>query len=206
MSFDQITQGLLPEALSDLVPPGKQLVGIDEVGRGAWAGPLLMAAVVLGEVGPLGITDSKLMTPARRRHAARQIKQTARAIGFGWVPAIELDQVGLAKALRLAAKRALAQVDRYDHIIIDGNVNFLPDEPARALPKADFLIPAVAAASIVAKVARDHYMHRLALQHPEYGFERHVGYGTAAHIHALRLHGPSPHHRHSFRPVRELAS
>src|SRR6185369_90789 len=201
-----IQNGLTREAVLPYVAPGQVVVGIDEVGRGAWAGPLLMAAVVLGPAVPPGITDSKLLSAARRTVLARAVKQVAGGIGFGWVPAAELDSVGLAAALRLAARRALERLGcSYDLIIIDGTINFLPGEPVVTLAKADLRIPEVGAASIVAKVARDAYMTRLARADPRYGFERHVGYGTALHARQLALRGPSIHHRHSFRPIMELA-
>ena len=185
-------------------PSDQIVVGIDEVGRGAWAGPLLVAAVVLGGLVPDGVTDSKLLTPARRRHLARQIKVSARAIGLGWVSAAELDLIGLSPALTLASARAVAALRiRYDLVIIDGNINFLPALNTRILPKADLLVPEVAAASIVAKVARDAYMQRLHRRDPRYGFDRHVGYGTASHASSLALCGPGAQHRRSFTPVRE---
>jgi ribonuclease HII len=182
---------------------GKQItVGIDEVGRGAWAGPLLVAAVILAGPAPAGTTDSKLLTAAQRQKLARQIKAAAAGIGFGWVSAAELDQIGLSPALTLASARALAAMRTpYDSVIIDGSIDFLPALNTRILPKADLLVPEVAAASIVAKVARDAYMHRLHRRDPRFGFNTHVGYGTLAHAAALALHGPGPQHRRCFAPI-----
>jgi ribonuclease HII len=182
------------------------IVGIDEVGRGAWAGPLLVAAVVLANPAPAGTTDSKLLTAAKRQRLSRDIKAAAAGIGFGWVPAAELDEIGLGAALKLAAERAIAAIGcSFDTVIIDGTINFLPRHNVITLPKADVLIPEVAAASIVAKVARDAYMRRLHARDPRYGFDRHVGYGTAVHAAALATHGPSAQHRHSFKPVKEAS-
>lgn len=184
------------------------IVGIDEVGRGAWAGPLVMAAVILGGPAPQGVTDSKLLTPAKRQVLSRQIKAAAPlgGVGLGWVAAAEIDQIGLGPALRLAAERAVAALAcPYDLIIIDGNINFLPDYNVQILPKADMNVPAVGAASIVAKVARDAYLTRLHMSDPRYGFNQHVGYGTALHMAALAQHGPGPHHRRSVRPVGEAS-
>ena len=185
--------------------PGKIVVGLDEVGRGAWAGPLLVAAVILSGAAPAGTTDSKRLSSSRRQIIARQIKQTATGIGLGWVSSAELDRIGLGPALKLAARKAVAALNSpFDLIIIDGTINLLPDHPVETLPKADFLIPAVSAASIVAKVARDSYMHQLHQVDPRYGFDQHVGYGTASHINQLALYGPSHQHRYSFKPIREL--
>ncbi len=181
------------------------VVGIDEVGRGAWAGPLLVGAVVLRGPAPAGVTDSKLLTPRRRAVLARAIRAQAAAIGLGWVTAAELDQVGLSAALTWASARAIAALNcHYDQIIIDGSIDFLPALNTLVVPKADLTVPAVGAASIVAKVARDTYMERLHYADPRYAFNRHVGYGTLLHAAALAEHGPGPQHRRSFAPVRVL--
>jgi len=134
--------------------------------------------------------------------------------GLGWVSATELDRYGLSNSLKLAAQRAVKQIltqkTPFDEIVIDGTVNFLSDTPlanrVTLLKKADLLVKEVSAASIIAKVARDNYMVQLATQYPEYGFDKHVGYGTAAHRQALLAHGICPEHRRSFRPIRELAN
>lgn len=138
--------------------------------------------------------------------------QKAAATGLGWVSASEIDQYGLSNSLKLATRRAVKQVLAtkipFDEIIIDGTVNFLTDTPladrVTVLKKADLLIKEVSAASIIAKVARDNYMIKLAQKYPGYGFEKHVGYGTAAHKQALQKLGICPEHRRSFRPIREL--
>lgn len=180
-------------------------VGIDEVGRGCWAGPLVAGAVIL-ERPVAGLRDSKLLSKRQRQSLTVEIKQQAVAIGLGWVSPGEIDALGLTAAVRLAMRRAVAQITiAYDEIIIDGNINFLMDNPkARAVIKADASVPAVSAASIVAKVARDAYMAEVAERYPAYGFDKHVGYGTALHRERLRLHGVSNQHRHSFKPVRTL--
>lgn len=178
------------------------LVGIDEVGRGCWAGPVVAGAVFLGE--PItGLKDSKVLTKARRERLDAEIRLSAQGFGLGWVSAQELDVIGLTEAVRLAMQRALAQVNgAYDEIIIDGSYNFLPNEPlARTVVGADASIPAVSAASIIAKVARDKYMATQARMFPGYAFGRHVGYGTAAHLAALRNLGLCELHRRSFKPV-----
>ena len=180
-------------------------VGIDEVGRGCWAGPLVAGAVLLAKPIP-GLRDSKKLSKKQRELLTMQIEQSALGIGIGWVAAKEVDDIGLTAAVRLAMARALEQITaRYDEIIIDGSFNFFPDNPkASALVKADDLVPAVSAASIVAKVARDNYMTELAVEFPEYGFEKHVGYGTAVHLAALRAHGVTEHQRKSYKPIAAL--
>jgi ribonuclease HII len=181
------------------------VVGIDEVGRGCWAGPLVAGAIVLGR--PVaGLKDSKQLSRPQRERLAAEIRLTAQGLGLGWVTAAEIDAVGLTAAVGLAIRRALEQVAvAYDQVIIDGNLNFLSGNPkAKAVIKADATIPAVSAASIVAKVARDQYMAEIAGQYPDYGFDRHVGYGTALHLERLRLHGVSDLHRRPFKPVRQV--
>ena len=189
----------------------KKLLGIDEVGRGPWAGPLVVGACVLRE-SIEGLNDSKKLTAKRREKLAAEIHEKAYC-GLGWVSAAELDELGLSAALRKACREAVkavqAQKPEFNEIIIDGTVNFLSDTPlgkyVSVLPKADALVPEVSAASIIAKVARDNYMIELAERFPGYGFEKHVGYGTALHRAALEELGPCEEHRKSFRPVAELA-
>lgn len=186
------------------------ILGIDEVGRGCWAGPLVMGAVVLGDAKIDGLTDSKALTKKRRAELALEINQKAAGIGLGWVAAHELDEIGLSQALRLACRRAVEQVKvPHSEIIIDGTVNFLSGtkkEPyTSTLAKADLLIPAVSAASIVAKEARDLYMRQQSEVYPGYGFEEHVGYGTAKHRLAIEKLGPSDLHRLSFGPLKKYA-
>ncbi len=180
-------------------------VGIDEVGRGCWAGPLVAGAVILGQ--PIaGLKDSKKLTKKRRKMLAVEIQLQAIAVGLGWVQPREIDELGLTKAVSLAMRRALDQIAvSYDEIIIDGNLNFLPDElKARAVIKADDTVPAVSAASIVAKVARDNFMAQISSKYPGYGFDKHVGYGTALHLEQLKVHGVCDLHRCSFKPVAAL--
>lgn len=178
------------------------VMGIDEVGRGPWAGPVVAAAVILRDAIP-SLRDSKLLTAKRRQQLADEILAYS-YVGVGWVQAEEIDQLGLTAAVGLAMRRAVEQLNHTaDKIIIDGNYNFLPDMPeVKTLIKADQTVPAVSAASIVAKQARDSYMAKLGQQYPQYGFEKHVGYGTAQHAAALQQHGPIKGvHRFSFKPV-----
>jgi ribonuclease HII len=180
-------------------------VGLDEVGRGCWAGPLVAGAVVLGA--PVsGLKDSKLLSAKQRSSLAQLINAHALGTGLGWVSVAEVDRLGLTRAVALAMRRALQALQTpYEDIVIDGNINFFPeDSRARAIVKADNLIPAVSAASIIAKVARDTYMIKLAERFPQYGFEKHVGYGTALHCKALQTYGVSEHHRRSYKPIQAL--
>jgi ribonuclease HII len=181
------------------------IMGIDEVGRGCWAGPVVAGAVILKRRIP-GLADSKKLTKAKREELDICIRKQAVAFGIGWVAPIEVDQLGLTEAVRLAMQRAVDQVQAdCDQIIIDGNYNYLPNDPrSQAIIKADDKVAAVSAASIIAKVARDNYMAQMALQYPNYQFESHVGYGTAMHRAALKLHGVCDLHRKSYAPIKAL--
>ncbi len=180
------------------------IVGIDEVGRGAWAGPMVVGAVLLGGAEIVGLTDSKKLSKKQRERLDIEIRQKAVGIGLGWVSSRQIDQIGLSKALSLAARRALAHLDRhaYKEIIIDGTVKLIDDPRVMLMKKADLLVPSVSAASIVAKVARDNYMAHLDDVFPGYGFKGHVGYGTAVHRQAIDEKGALPVHRMSFSPLK----
>lgn len=179
------------------------VLGMDEVGRGCWAGPLVVAAVVLRHR-ISGIRDSKLLSRSARERLAPIIRRRAVAFGLGWVDPSEIDQLGLTAGVRLAYERALREIAiEVDEIIIDGNYNFLAgDTRVRTMIKADQHVSVVSAASIIAKVARDEFMREQAKEYPVYGFDRHVGYGTKAHRTALLQYGPCALHRRSFRPLR----
>lgn len=182
------------------------ILGIDEVGRGPWAGPLVIGAVILGDAKIEGLTDSKKLSKKRRKELDVIIRETAFGIGLGWVSAEEIDEIGLSEALKLATVRAVEQIKvPYHEIIIDGTVNFLSETAkgkyVTTMKKADLLIASVSAASIVAKVSRDSYMERQDKVHPGYGFVSHVGYGTAKHIQAIDRLGVTPLHRLSFAPL-----
>lgn len=181
------------------------LVGLDEVGRGCWAGPLVAGAVLLRQ--PItGLKDSKQLSARQRNSLSLIIYEQAVATGLGWVFPVEIDRLGLTASVGLAMRRAIEQIKfDYNEVIIDGNFNFFPtDQRAKAIIKADATVPAVSAASIIAKVARDRYMAIAAEQYPGFGFERHVGYGTAEHLLALKNFGITPEHRQSYRPIRTI--
>lgn len=184
------------------------ILGIDEVGRGPWAGPLVIGAVVLGGCEIPGLTDSKKLSKKKREELDVIIREQAAGFGLGWVDASEIDEIGLSAALRLATIRAVEQIKTpYHEIIIDGTINFLADtnkaDYVKTMPKADLLIPSVSAASIIAKVARDNYMSDQDKKYDGYGFSGHVGYGTAKHIAAIEKNGVTPLHRLSFAPLKK---
>lgn len=183
------------------------IVGIDEVGRGCWAGPLVAGAVILREPIP-GLKDSKKLTKIRREILTRQIESEAVAVGLGWVWPEDIDNWGITASVKRAMELALEAIKvPYDEVIIDGNINYLPGVlSARAVIKADDSVPAASAASIVAKVARDNYMSKVAAkEYPAYGFDKHVGYGTALHITALAEFGVLDGvHRKSYKPIQQL--
>ncbi len=180
-----------------------RVAGADEAGRGALAGPLVAAAVVLpAGHGIYGLADSKLLTPARRTELAAQIEQAALAISVARVSPERIDAQGLHRAnLALLARVLRTLPGGYDYALADGFP--LPRMPAPVLGmrKGDQVAACVAAASIIAKVTRDRIMTRAARRYPGYGFERHKGYGTDEHWAALRALGPTAYHRHSFAGV-----
>ena len=196
------------------------ILGIDEVGRGPYAGPLVIGACILGDWQNSEnaewiekLTDSKKLSAKRREELYVLIKEKALATATGWVSSAEIDEIGLSEALKLATRRAVKQIQKtkvpFSEIIIDGTMNFLAgtklEKYASTLKKGDFLVKEISAASILAKVERDKYMAKLNVVYPEYGFGKHVGYGTAAHQKAMEEFGLTPEHRRSFRPVREIA-
>lgn len=183
------------------MPVNAGVVGIDEAGRGAWAGPLVAAAVTLGP--PIaGLNDSKLLNRARREYLAEQIRRQAVFAGIGVCEPADIDRLGLSRATSLAMGRAIIGLPARVHLIIDGPINYLPDQRSvKTLINADAIQPEVMAASILAKVERDRLMREYAKTWPAYGFEYHVGYGTARHRQAIKDHGACQLHRLSFKPL-----
>jgi ribonuclease HII len=181
------------------------LAGVDEVGRGPLAGPVIAAAVILDPARPIsGLRDSKKLTAARRAELAEIIESQALAVGVGRAEVEEIDELNILRATLLAMERAVANLAlQPDVVYVDGNVTPNLAMPAVAVIGGDDRVASISAASIVAKVIRDREMDRAAAHYPNYGFERHKGYATAAHLEALERFGPSPLHRRSFAPIRE---
>ncbi|MHB1092053.1 ribonuclease HII [Thiobacillus sp.] len=180
------------------------LCGVDEAGRGPLAGPVMAAAVMLDPGRPIqGLRDSKKLSAAARERLADEIRLHAAAWCVAEASVEEIDRMNILQATLLAMQRAVAGLGRVpDDVLVDGNR--CPDWPWRsqAVIKGDDKVAAIAAASILAKTVRDHFMCRLHEAFPAYGFIRHMGYGTAAHLAALKAHGACPQHRRSFAPVK----
>lgn len=184
------------------------VAGIDEVGRGPLAGPVVAAAVVLkpGSDG-CGADDSKRLTAQQRNEIAAEILRSAAAVGIGAASAAEIDRVNIRRATALAMRRALRRLcPAPEHILVDGLI--VPElglEWQTAIVDGDQHVHSIACASIIAKVCRDRLMERLARRYPVYGWDRNKGYATEEHREALNRHGPSPHHRRSFQTVDQLS-
>lgn len=181
--------------------------GVDEAGRGPLAGPVCAAAVILDPDKPIeGLNDSKKLSAKKREALAPLIRERALAWGVGWASVEEIDSVNILEATFLAMERALAALVRKPELIlIDGNraPKHLP-APFETIVKGDARVPAISAASILAKTERDRLMAQIGREHPEYGFGQHAGYGTKAHIEAIGKYGVLPCHRRSFEPVKSI--
>jgi len=187
------------------------LAGVDEAGRGPLAGPVVAAAVILDSQCPIeGLRDSKRLSARQRERLAVLIRERATALAIGVASVEEIDSLNILQATLLAMRRALqALSQRPTHIIIDGNkaphlADLFGDCRIETLVRGDDLVPAISAASILAKTWRDAHMAELDTQYPGFELARHQGYPTAAHLAALARLGPSPVHRRSFAPVRSL--
>jgi len=180
-------------------------VGIDEAGRGPLAGPVVAAAVILPETFSLaGLTDSKKLSEKKREQLFPLIRQQARAYGIGLASAEEVDRINILQATLLAMQRALKKIgSQADFLLIDGLTPLPVDLSQLTLKKGDSRSLSIAAASVLAKVARDRLMVRLDTQYPGYGFAGHKGYGTQAHRQAIAAKGPVAPHRLTFAGVRE---
>ena len=184
---------------------GHLVAGVDEVGRGPLAGDVVAAAVILTDSPPEGVTDSKMLTPERREALAERIRDEAVSWALGRATVAEIDELNILQASLLAMRRAVEALPiQPSLVLVDGNR--LPRWPyeARAIVKGDLSEPSIGAASILAKVQRDAEMLALHEHYPAYGFDRHKGYPTKAHLAALETAGISPVHRRSFGPVRRL--
>ena len=184
---------------------GQLVAGVDEVGRGPLAGDVVAAAVILTDSPPEGVTDSKMLTPERREALAERIRDEAVSWALGRATLAEIDELNILQASLLAMRRAVEALHiQPSLVLVDGNR--LPRWPyeARAIVKGDLTEPSIGAASILAKVQRDAEMLALHEHYPAYGFDRHKGYPTKAHLAALETAGISPVHRRSFGPVKRL--
>ena len=179
------------------------VAGVDEAGRGPLAGPVVAAAVILDDLRPIkGLADSKKLTARTRDRLYDEIRAYALCCSIGEASVEEIDRLNILQATLLAMQRAVAGLRlKPVKVLVDGNRLPVLDVRAEAIVQGDALVPAISAASILAKVSRDRMCVQLHAQYPQYGFDRHKGYGTAEHLQALAEHGPSPWHRTSFAPV-----
>lgn len=179
------------------------LAGVDEAGRGPLAGSVVAAAVILDDRSPIkGLADSKQLTALRREKLYDEIRAKALCCSVAQASVEEIDQLNILQATMLAMRRAVMGLRlKPAKVLVDGNRLPTLDVLAEAIVSGDALVPSISAASILAKVTRDRLLCELHLQHPEYGFDQHKGYGTAQHMQALRVHGALAVHRRSFAPV-----
>ena len=182
------------------------IAGVDEAGRGPLAGPVVAAAVMLDELQPIkGLADSKVLGPRTRERLFDEIRAKALCCCIAEASVEEIDRLNILQATLLAMRRAVEGLRLRPHkVLVDGNRLPVLTVAAQAIVKGDAKVKAISAASILAKVHRDRLCLLLHEQHPQYGFDGHKGYPTAAHLAALREHGACAHHRRSFAPVREV--
>jgi len=181
------------------------VAGCDEVGRGPLAGDVVAAAVILGDYIPEGLADSKKLSEKKRERLFPEIQNHAVAFGVGRASVSEIDELNILNASLLAMKRAVDALSiRPDHVLVDGNKLPTWDYSAEAVVGGDGTVPAICAASILAKVTRDRELIELDEEYPEYGFAKHKGYPTAQHMAAIKAHGVLPIHRRSFGPIARL--
>lgn len=223
MSHKAVNSPHLQKEIALLRQGYRFIAGLDEAGRGAWAGPVVAATVILPAnsleltnslelaYSPdlptklFGLRDSKKLTPAKRERLFSLIQETAVAVAVGYAPAAQVDKLNVIGATRHAMQQALAELQiAPDYLLIDHLKLPAITIPQDAFPKADDISLSVAAASVVAKVTRDRLMVEFSQTYPLYAFDRHKGYGTKVHRAALRQHGPCPIHRMSFRPLQSL--
>lgn len=180
------------------------MAGVDEAGRGPLAGPVVAAAVILDELHPIrGLADSKVLTAQRRERLDEEIRAKALCFAVAQATVEEIDRLNILQATLLAMRRAVAGLRlKPARVLVDGNQLPVLDVLAEAVVKGDALVPAISAASILAKVYRDRWCAEVHARYPQYGFHEHKGYGTPAHMEALRVHGACDLHRQSFAPVR----
>lgn len=179
------------------------MAGVDEAGRGPLAGPVVAAAVILDDLHPIaGLNDSKKLTAKRREKLFDEIKAKALCFSIAQASVQEIDEINILQATLLAMKRAVEGLRlKPVKVLVDGNRLPAIDIRAEAIVQGDALVPAISAASILAKVHRDRLCEQMHAQYPQYGFDQHKGYGTAVHLTALQAHGPAECHRLTFAPV-----
>jgi ribonuclease HII len=210
MAFRSSQSGPTPEAAFAYGASAAEIIiGLDEVGRGAWAGPVVAGAVAMrADQMILGVNDSKKVSRPKRIQLDRTIKSVVEAIGVGWVSSTDVDRFGLSWAVVESGRRALMELDMPEaRLFIDGSWNY-PQQwrSSTAIVRGDSQLVPIAAASIVAKVARDRYMALLNCRYPGYEFSANVGYGTAHHRAGLEAYGVCPAHRHTYKPVQHYKS
>jgi ribonuclease HII len=182
------------------------VAGVDEAGRGPLMGPVVAAAVILDDLHPIkGLADSKVLTALRRDKLYDEIRAKALCFSIAQATVEEIDEINILQATMLAMKRAVEGLRlKPNKVLVDGNRIPTLVIVAEAIVGGDALVPAISAASILAKVWRDRWCQAFHLEYPQYGFDTHKGYGTAEHLAALRAHGACPQHRRTFRPVAEV--
>lgn len=181
-----------------------QIIGVDEAGRGPLAGPVVAAAVII-ENSIEGLTDSKKLSEKKRQQLFELIQKNAIDYAFGIASVEEIDSLNIHRATLLAMQRAIEKISSPAQLIlIDGIFAPMTQLAHQTLVQGDLLHQSISAASILAKVQRDHMMLKYANDYPEFYFERHKGYGTALHLEAIRMHGPCPIHRKSFAPIKNM--
>ena len=186
--------------------PAALVAGVDEAGRGPLAGPVVAAAVILDDLNPIkGLADSKKLTALRREKLYDEIRAKALCCSIAEASVEEIDELNILQATLLAMRRAVEGLRlKPNKVLVDGNRLPVLDVLAEAIVKGDSKVPAISAASILAKVTRDRWCVQIDHDFPQYGFAKHKGYGTEAHLQALRAHGATPWHRKSFSPVAEV--
>ncbi|MFY8055655.1 MAG: ribonuclease HII [Limnohabitans sp.] len=186
--------------------PAGLIAGVDEAGRGPLAGPVVAAAVILDDLNPIkGLADSKKLTALKRDKLYDEIRAKALCCSIAEASVEEIDALNILQATMLAMRRAVEGLRlKPNKVLVDGNRLPVLDVLAEAIVKGDSKVQAISAASILAKVTRDRWCEQIDHEYPEYGFAKHKGYGTEAHMQALKTHGATPWHRKSFAPVAEV--
>ena len=196
----------VPEQVPLAWSPRGLVAGVDEAGRGPLAGPVVAAAVILDDLHPIrGLADSKKLTAKRREQLYNEILAKALCCSIAEASVEEIERLNILQATMLAMQRAVEGLRlKPGHVLVDGNRLPTLRMTSEAIVKGDSLVPAISAASILAKVTRDRWCAQVDLAYPEYGFAGHKGYGTAAHLAALQAHGACPLHRKTFAPVTSM--